>query len=113
MKLKSFNIRNYKSIQDTGDVQLCRGRIATLAGQNESGKSSILEAVRDFEEHDFSEDSIPFGSEQSTQEITCVFELEKTDYILYSGFKKRNYNIYKNTNTESTTTYPPLNCNIM
>jgi len=87
MKLKSFNIRNYKSIQDTGDVQLCRGRIATLAGQNESGKSSILEAVRDFEELNFSEDSIPFGSEQSTQEINCVFELEKTDGDFWEQFE--------------------------
>ena len=44
---------------------------------------------------------------------SSLFELEKTDYILYSGFKKINYNIYKNTNTESTVTYPPLNCSIM
>ena len=44
---------------------------------------------------------------------SSLFELEKTDYILYSGFKKRNYNIYKNTNTESIVTYPPLNCSIM
>jgi len=87
MKLKSFNIKNYKSIQDTDDVQLCRGRIATLAGQNESGKSSILEAIRDFEEHDFSDDSIPFGSEQSTQEITCVFELEKSDSDFWERFE--------------------------
>lgn len=87
MKLKSFKIKNYKSIQDTGDVQLCRGRISTLAGQNESGKSSLLEAVRDFEEHDFNEDSIPFGSEQSIQEIACQFELENSDTDFWQSFE--------------------------
>ena len=58
MKLKSFKIKNYKSIQDTGEVKLDTGRIAIFAGQNESGKSAMLEALNAFEQASFHEDSI-------------------------------------------------------
>ena len=60
MKLKSFRIKHYKSIQDTGDVLLDKGRIAVFAGQNESGKSSVLEALNSFEQGSFNQDSVPF-----------------------------------------------------
>src|SRR3989344_3074391 len=53
MKLKSFKIKNYKSIQDTGEVKLDTGRIAIFAGQNESGKSAMLEALNAFEQASF------------------------------------------------------------
>lgn len=49
MKLKSFRIKNYKSIVDSGECRLSdNDNITILAGQNESGKSSILQALRDF-----------------------------------------------------------------
>jgi predicted ATP-dependent endonuclease of OLD family len=47
MKLIKFRIQNYKSIKDTGWCWLASD-LTILAGKNESGKSAILEAIRDF-----------------------------------------------------------------
>ena len=47
MKLIKFRIQRYKSIKDSGWCWLASD-ITTLAGKNESGKSAILEALRDF-----------------------------------------------------------------
>ena len=44
MKLVSVQIKNYKSIEDSG-VFTTRG-ITCLAGKNESGKTAILQALR-------------------------------------------------------------------
>ena len=48
MKLIKFRIQRYKSIKDSGWCWLASD-ITTLAGKNESGKSAILEALRDFD----------------------------------------------------------------
>ncbi|OGN15929.1 MAG: hypothetical protein A3B99_02890 [Candidatus Yanofskybacteria bacterium RIFCSPHIGHO2_02_FULL_44_12b] len=79
MKLKSFRIKHYKSIQDTGDVLLDKGRIAVFAGQNESGKSSVLEALNSFEQGSFNQDSVPFDFEDAAQEVSCTYEIEDSD----------------------------------
>lgn len=43
MRLKSFRVRNYRSINDSGDVTV--SRITALLGRNESGKSNLLRAL--------------------------------------------------------------------
>lgn len=48
MKPIKFRIQRYKSIKDSGWCWLASD-ITTLAGKNESGKSAILEGLRDFE----------------------------------------------------------------
>lgn len=48
MWLKNFRIRNYKSLQDSSLCWLASD-ITILAGKNESGKTAILEALRDFD----------------------------------------------------------------
>lgn len=47
MELLKFRIVNYKSIKDSGECYL-NPTLTILAGMNESGKSSLLEALRDF-----------------------------------------------------------------
>ena len=47
MNLKKIRIQNYKSIIDTGLCHINQN-LTILAGMNESGKTSILEAIRDF-----------------------------------------------------------------
>lgn len=50
MRLYSFKIQDFKSIKDTGEIKVSPDdNITILAGQNESGKSSILEALDFFE----------------------------------------------------------------
>lgn len=48
MRLLKFRVRNYKSIRDSGDCWLASD-LTILAGKNESGKTAILEALRDFD----------------------------------------------------------------
>jgi len=47
MKLTKFRIKNYKSIVDSGDCYFSE-KLTILAGKNESGKTSVLEALEDF-----------------------------------------------------------------
>ena len=47
MRLQSFRVANYKSIEGSGACYLS-DRITILAGKNEAGKSSLLEALCDF-----------------------------------------------------------------
>ena len=44
MKLVSVQIKNYKSIEDSGVFSI--RDITCLAGKNESGKTAILQALR-------------------------------------------------------------------
>lgn len=43
MELKSFRVRNFRSINDSGEIDI--SRITALLGRNESGKSNILRAL--------------------------------------------------------------------
>ncbi len=83
MRLKCFEIKNYNSIKDSGTVELSQNdNITMLAGQNESGKSSILRALHDFEKGAFSTDSIPFSMETSiVQSVSCTYEVEDRDNL--------------------------------
>ena len=84
MRLHSFRIQNYKSIIDTGEIVLSEhDNITTLAGQNESGKSSALEALEAFEEGEFDEDAKPFSPETPmTPSISCTYTVEESDNML-------------------------------
>ena len=57
MRLKSFRIKNFKSITDTGECHLsAEDNLLVLAGQNEAGKSAVVEALNFFgngEDDDF------------------------------------------------------------
>lgn len=45
MELKAFRIEHFRSIRDTGWQPLSVDRVTALVGQNESGKSSIIDAL--------------------------------------------------------------------
>lgn len=81
MKLFSFQIKNYRSITDTGVVELSKvDNITVLAGQNESGKSSILTALRDFEDGEFDIDSVPFSTgSDPIQSVSCTYRIENSN----------------------------------
>jgi AAA15 family ATPase/GTPase len=49
MKITKFQVKNYQSIKDTGVIELSENdNLSIFAGQNESGKSSILKALNAF-----------------------------------------------------------------
>lgn len=71
MKLTSFRIRNFRSIVDTGWQSLSPDNITCLIGQNESGKTSILEGLKVFFTGIISEDVL--RSDLSLPEVSCRF----------------------------------------
>ncbi len=83
MKLKKFRIQNYCSIADSGVIELSdNDNVSVFAGQNESGKSSILRDLYDFERGKFEPDSMPFSTGQkSAQIVSCTYKVEQNDDI--------------------------------
>ena len=84
MKLLKFRIKNYKSIVDSGECYFS-DRLTILAGKNESGKSSVLEALEDFQQDKTIrleakpidselEPSISITFEMNDYEINGIFE---------------------------------------
>ena len=78
MRLIKFRIQHYKSITDSGWCWLASD-VTTLAGKNESGKSAILEALRDFQNE---VQSIPDGAipidDSGEPMLEMCFEVEKS-----------------------------------
>lgn len=83
MKLKKFRIQNYCSITDSGVIELSENdNVSVFAGQNESGKSSLLRALYDFERGEFEPDSMPFSTGQKPiQSVSCTYRVEQSDDI--------------------------------
>ncbi len=75
MKLKAFRIKNFRSIVDTGWCNLSNDNITVLIGQNESGKTSILEALYSFFNGKISEDVL--RSDLSMPKIICSMDLQE------------------------------------
>lgn len=73
MKLTAFRIRNFRSIVDTGWQNLSPDNITCLIGQNESGKTSVLEALKVFHSGIISEDVL--RSDLSLPEVSCRFSI--------------------------------------
>ncbi len=71
MKLISFRIKNFRSIRDTNWHDLAHDNITCLIGQNESGKTSILEGLKAFYDGVLIEDML--RSDLSLPEVACKF----------------------------------------
>lgn len=79
MKLNKFRIQNYKSIVDTGICYLNQD-LTIMAGMNESGKSSVLEAIRDFDvNRDIDSDAIRVKEDTGDPLVTLYFRLSNAD----------------------------------
>ncbi len=76
MNLKAFRIKNYRSIIDTDWNQLASDNITGLIGQNESGKTSVLEALMSFYDGKIIDDIL--RSDLALPEVSCSFEIQKS-----------------------------------
>ncbi len=103
MKLQAFRIKRFRSIVDTGFQDLSPDGISLIVGQNESGKSTVLEGIHAFETGVISVDDI--RSNDSSPEVTCIFQFdsfaELADCLpegkeLPKGFKKTFEKLGKN-----------------
>ncbi len=76
MKIIKFRIKHYKSIIDSGDCYLTNS-VTILAGKNESGKTSILEALEDFDtEVEIKPEARPIKDKDVIPEISVTFDVE-------------------------------------
>ncbi len=83
MKLTKFRIKNYKSIIDSGDCYFSE-KLTILAGKNESGKTSVLEALEDFhQDRTIREEAKPIEGD-GVPEVSISFTLtsDETNEIL-------------------------------
>jgi predicted ATPase len=76
MELKAFQIKKFKSINDSGKCFLSStGNLTILAGQNEAGKSAIIEAL-DFFGNGPSKNFNLQKRQEENPEVTCWFKLD-------------------------------------
>ncbi len=106
MKILKFRIKNFRSIIDSGDCYLT-DNVTVLAGKNESGKTSILEALVDFDtDKNIRKEAIPIKSPDSLPEISIIFEIEGEnlkDIFNEIGVDKENHD---NIELEITKLFP-------
>ena len=86
MRFSRFRIRNFRSIVDTGWNNLASDNITGIIGQNESGKTSILEALYSFYTGIISDDIL--RSDLSLPIIYCAFETNVKQFNKILGQKK-------------------------
>lgn len=75
LRLSAFRIRNFRSIVDTGWQNISPDNITCLIGQNESGKTSVLEGLKVFYTGAISEDVL--RSDLTLPEVSCRFSVPK------------------------------------
>jgi len=73
MRLVAFRIFNFRSIVDTGWQNISPDNITCLIGQNESGKTSVLESLQVFHTGIINEDVL--RSDMSLPKVCCKFEI--------------------------------------
>lgn len=79
MKLKAFRIKCFRSVVDSDFQDLSADNITAIVGQNESGKTSILEGIFAFQKGVISEDDLRSNSEKP--EVTCIFQLDNFEEL--------------------------------
>jgi len=100
MKLVAFRVQNFRSVVDTGWHQLAHDNITSLIGQNESGKTSILEALKAFHDGRLIEDML--RSDLSLPEVACRFSFQFSDIENLIDKKKLDPEIRKLISTVDT-----------
>jgi len=78
MKLKAFRIQNFRSIIDTGFQDLSPDNITAIIGQNESGKTSILEGLAAFDDDWMTSDDL--RNDNSIPVVTCIYSIEDKEF---------------------------------
>jgi len=100
MKLVAFRVQNFRSVVDTGWHALAHDNITSLIGQNESGKTSILEALKSFHDGRLIEDML--RSDLSLPEVSCRFNFSFSDIENLIDKKKLDPEIRKLISTVET-----------
>jgi len=88
----AFRITNFKSIKDSKVCHLSADGITVLAGENESGKTAILSALRDFNlaqgEAPETKDYLPDDDLELQPRVSVRFEIDWTRK--FTDFEEEN-----------------------
>jgi hypothetical protein len=89
MKLVKFQVRNYRSVIDSGEVSLASD-LTVLAGKNEAGKTVLLRALEAFNsDYAFTEDDLPMaGDTEAEPQVTLTLKLDPKDLEELLGEEK-------------------------
>ncbi len=102
MKLAAFRIKRFRSIVDTDWCDLSSDNITGLVGQNESGKTSVLEALYSFYTRELKDDyrrnngdypEVICSFETSEEEIKKLFDDNNLPKKFFEVVKKNNYRV--------------------
>ena len=100
MKLTAFRIKDFKSIIDTGLCQTSSDNITAIIGQNEAGKTAVLEALYCFDQGELKEDYLKDAD--LYPEVTCTYAFSEEELaeilIEYDGAKPVTDYFHKNGN---------------
>ena len=94
MQFRRITVRNFKKLLDPVSIDELQGGVTIIAGDNEEGKSTLLEAIRAglFERHNVGGKAIenmqPFGS-TVRPEIELEFEIDGEAYTISKGFAQK------------------------
>jgi predicted ATP-dependent endonuclease of OLD family len=100
MQLVAFRVQNFRSIVNTGWHALAHDNITSLIGQNESGKTSVLEALKAFHDGRLIEDML--RSDLSLPMVSCKFSFQFSDIENLIDKKRLDPEIRKLINTVET-----------
>lgn len=106
MKIKRINIRNYKSMYSSGDIEIDR-EIYAFIGQNNTGKSTILDAIQCvFPNSTKKVDLRDFHNKNENVIIELEFSEVTKNYIadkMFEEIQEKNRNEVENLKAEGKT----------
>lgn len=94
MRLKSFSVENYKVFKERFDIELTENNIVILTGRNNTGKSTVLEAINRFYQNEAAAKTIPSDCFSDTKKkivMSAVFVKDKGEVLvkkIYEDSKK-------------------------
>ncbi|TDY54379.1 AAA family ATPase [Bacillus subtilis] len=91
MKIINFSVTNYKVFKDTFSINFSKDSIAILTGRNNTGKSTILEAINCFFLKESKAKTIPnncFSKAGSEIVLKAVFEFGEENITIVKKYKE-------------------------
>ncbi|GAB6991805.1 ATP-dependent nuclease [Paenibacillus pini] len=93
MKLANFSVTNYKVFKDTFTIDFSTDSIVILTGRNNTGKSTILEAINCFFQKESKAKTIPndcFSERRQDIILEAVFESDGDQITIQKKYKEEN-----------------------
>lgn len=101
MRLIEFSVKNYKVFKDTFSINFSNDSIAILTGRNNTGKSTILEAINCFFQKETKAKTIPndcFSTRNTKIVLKAVFESAEDKITIVKKYKEESAPIFYDEN---------------